>query len=123
MWGPVYTGIGQTRIVKYGGKSMGRLRSTMLFGLIAYFGGFATAIYYLAPASKDAADKTGRKTVQTSTWKESGKTQMDREKLQEMAGQFGQRMREVVSLAEEKVQQAVALYKAQTAAKQDGKEG
>jgi hypothetical protein len=122
MWGPVYTGIGQTRIVQYGGKTMGRLRSMMLFGLIAYFGGFATAIYYLAPVSQDAADRTERKTVQKSTWKESGKTQMDREKLQEMAGQFGQRMREVVSLAEEKVQQAVALYKAQAAAKQNDKE-
>jgi hypothetical protein len=115
------SGIGQTRIVQYGGKSMGRLRSTFLFGLIAYFGGFATAIYYLAPVSADAA-KTGRKTVQTSIWKDSGSTEMNKEKFQEAAGQFGQRMREVVSLAEEKVQQAVALYKAQAAAKQGDKE-
>ena len=92
-----------------------------LFGLIAYFGGFATAIYYLAPVS-DAA-KTGKKTVQASTWKSSVNTEMNREKFQEMAGDFGQRMRDYVALAEEKVQQAVALYKAQTAAKHDGKEG
>jgi hypothetical protein len=93
-----------------------------LFGLIAYFGGFATAIYYLAPVSKDAADRKERKIVQKSTWKESGNTEMNREKFQEVAGQFGQRMRDVVSLAEEKMQQAVALYKAQAAAKQDNKE-
>lgn len=99
---------------------MGRLRSMLLFGLIAYFGGFATAIYYLAPV-KDAA-KTGRKTVQTGTWKDSVNTEMNREKIQEVAGQVGQRMRDAVALAEEKVQQAVALYKAQTAAKQDDKE-
>jgi hypothetical protein len=101
---------------------MGRLRSMLLFGLIAYFGGFATAIYYLAPVSKDAA-KTGRKTVQASTWKDSANTEMNKEKFQEMAGEFGQRMRDYVALAEEKVQQAVAVYKVQAAAKQDGKEG
>jgi hypothetical protein len=94
----------------------------LLFGLIAYFGGFATAIYYLAPVSQDAKGGTERKTVQKSTWKESGNTEMNREKFKEAAGQFGQRMRDVVSLAEEKVQQAVALYKAQAAAKQDNKE-
>lgn len=99
---------------------MGRLRGMLLFGLIAYFGGFATAIYYLAPVSQDAA-KTGRKTVQKSTWKDSGNTEMNKEKFQEMAGQFGQRMRDYVALAEEKVQQAVAVYKAQAAAKQSDK--
>ena len=102
---------------------MGRLRSTVLFGLIAYFGGFATAIYYLAPVSQDAKDRTERKTVQKSTWKNSANTEMNKEKFQEMAGDFGQRMRGYVALAEEKVQQAVAMYKAQAAAKQDGKEG
>ena len=98
---------------------MGRLRSWILFGLIAYFGGFATAIYYLAPVSKDAAGRREKQTVQSGTKNVSGKIQIDKEKFQEAAGQFGQRMREVVSLAEEKVQQAVALYKAQNAAKED----
>lgn len=100
---------------------MGRLRSWILFGLVAYFGGFATAIYYLAPVSKDAAGGRERQIVGSGIQNGFG-VQMDREKFQEMAGQFGQRMREVVTLAEEKVQQAVALYKAQTAAKQKDKE-
>jgi hypothetical protein len=94
----------------------------MLFGLIAYFGGFATAIYYLAPVSQDAKGRTDRKTVLKSTWKESGNTEINREKFQQAAGQFGQRMRDAVSLAEEKVQQAVAMYKSQAAAKQENKE-
>ena len=108
--------------VLYGGKTMGRLRSWILFGLIAYFGGFATAIYYLAPVSQDTNGRRERQTVQSGTWKDADKMQFDREKFQEAAGQFGQRMREVVSLAEEKVQQAVALYKAQTAAAKEDKE-
>lgn len=101
---------------------MGRLRGWILFGLIAYFGGFATAIYYLAPVSQESDGRRARQTVQSGTWKDTDKIQFDREKFQEAAGQFGQRMRDVVSLAEEKVQQAVAMYKAQTAAKEKDKE-
>lgn len=101
---------------------MGRLRSWILFGLIAYFGGFATAIYYLAPVSQEAGGRREKQTVRSGTTKSSKNTQMDREQFKEAAGQFGQRMREVVSLAEEKVQQAVALYRAQAAAKQKDKE-
>lgn len=102
--------------------TMGRLRGWILFGLIAYFGGFATAIYYLAPVSQEPDGRRERQTVQSGTWKNLETAQIDREKIQEIAGQFGQRMREVVSLAEEKVQQAVSLYRAQTAAAKQDKE-
>jgi len=101
---------------------MGRLRSWILFGLIAYFGGFATAIYYLAPVSQETDGRRERQTVKSGAKMELDGKKLNRQDLQEIAGQVGQRMREVVSLAEEKVQQAVATYKVQAAAKQDGKE-
>ena len=91
---------------------MSWLRGKILFGLIAYFGGFATAIYYLAPVSQDAA---GKKQRQSAMWNASEKTGLNSEKCKEMAGQLGQKMRSAVAFAEEQAKRIAELYKAHTA--------
>lgn len=88
---------------------MGRWRSRILFGLIVYFGGFATAIYYLAPVSPDAADRTARQKFSLN-W--PGKTDINAEKCKAVAGQVGDKMRNVVTFAEEQAKRVAQLYKA-----------
>jgi hypothetical protein len=96
-----------------GEKQMGCLRGKILFGLIAYFGGFATAIYYLAPVSQDAG---GGKQKQLVQWKWPAKMSLNTEKSKEEAGQFKQRVCSAVAFAEEQAGRIVELYKAQAAA-------
>lgn len=92
---------------------MGGLRGKFLFGLIAYFGGFATAIYYLAPAAANAADGKQKQSIQ---WKQPAKTTANMEKYKAEAEQFKERMNTVIAFAEEKAQQVVEMYKAHAAA-------
>ncbi|HML75566.1 MAG TPA: hypothetical protein PKB02_13840 [Anaerohalosphaeraceae bacterium] len=87
---------------------MGRWRSRILFGLIVYFGGFATAIYYLAPVSQDAADRTARQKFSLN-W--PGKADISSEKCKAVAGQFGDKMRNAVTFAEEQAKRVAELYK------------
>jgi hypothetical protein len=85
----------------------------MLFGLIAYFGGFATAIYYLAPAEANAATGKQNQSIQR---KQPARTAANTEKYKAEAEQFKERMNTVIAFAEEKAKQAVELYKAHAAA-------
>jgi hypothetical protein len=94
------------------------LRGKMLFGLIAYFGGFATAIYYLAPATANAASGKQKQSIQ---WKQPAKTAANTEKYKAEAEQFKEKMRSAVAFAEEKARQVVELYKARTAAAEQNK--
>ena len=74
---------------------MGRVRSKILFGLIFYFAGFATAIYFLAPAG-DNIDENRIKT---------GKTRIGRQqnsKTEKFAQDFNTNMRKCKTIAEEK---------------------
>ncbi len=86
---------------------MGRWRSWILFGLIAYFGGFSTAIYYLAPVSKDSTQAVSKQTgwmSRTTADKTDGDGQAS-------AGQFNERMRTCVAFAEEQCAKAVSTAK------------
>jgi hypothetical protein len=90
----------------------------MLFGLIAYFGGFATAIYYLAPATANAA---GGKQSQSIQWKQPAKTAANTEKCGTEAEQFKEKMRSAVAFAEEQAKRIVEMYKAHAAAAEQNK--
>lgn len=87
---------------------MGRWRSRILCGLIVYCGGFATAIYYLAPVSQDAADRPPRQAVSLS-W--PGKAALNSQACKAIAGQVGDKMRNVVTFAEEQAKRVAELYK------------
>jgi hypothetical protein len=104
---------------------MGGLRSKMLFGLIAYFGGFATAIYYLAPAEAGAATSKQSQSMQR---KQPAKQSANRsanantEKNKMDVEQIKERMSTVIAFAEEKARQVVELYKAHAAAAEQDKD-
>lgn len=87
---------------------MGRWQSKFLFGLIAYFGGFATAIYYLSPVSQDAAKRTERHI--SLNW--PGKVDTDR---REMSAGLQEKMQNVVAFAEEQAKRVAELYRSQLA--------
>ena len=98
------------------------LRGKFLFGLIAYFGGFATAIYYLAPAAANAADGKQKQSIQwKQPAKQSAKQSVNTEKYKAEAEQFKERMNTVIAFAEEKAQQVVEMYKAHAAAAEQNK--
>jgi hypothetical protein len=90
---------------------MGRWQSKFLFGLIVYFGGFATAIYYLSPVSQDAAKRTERHS--SLNW--PGKTNLNADSCRTAAGQLQEKMQTVVAFAEEQAKRVAGLYLAQTA--------
>jgi hypothetical protein len=90
----------------------------MLFGLIAYFGGFATAIYYLAPAAANAATAKQKQSIQ---WNRPARTAANTEKCGTEAEQFKEKMRSAVAFAEEKARQVVEMYKAHAAAAEQNK--
>lgn len=89
---------------------MGYWRSKFLFGLILYFGGFATAIYYLSPVSQDAAKRTDRHL----SLKWPGKTGPSADACKTAAGQMQEKMQTVVAFAEEQAKRVAGLYLAQT---------
>jgi hypothetical protein len=89
---------------------MGRWRSKLLFGLILYFGGFATAIYYLSPVSQDAENRAERRL----SLKWPGQA-VDTEKCKAAAGKFQDKMENVIAFAEEQAKRAAELYRSQLA--------
>lgn len=89
---------------------MGRWRSKFLFGLIAYFGGFATAIYYLSPVSQDAANRSERH----MSLKWPGKTDLNAQTYKAAAGQLQEKMQNAVAFAEEQARRFAAIYRAET---------
>jgi hypothetical protein len=92
------------------------LRGKFLFMLIAYFGGFATAIYYLAPATANAASGKQKQSIQ---WRQPAKTEANSantEKYGIEAEQFKEKMNTVIAFAEEKAKRIVEMYKAHAAA-------
>ncbi|MBM4103679.1 MAG: hypothetical protein FJ263_06440 [Planctomycetes bacterium] len=98
------------------------LRGKMLFGLIAYFGGFATAIYYLSPAAANAASGKQSQSIQRKQPAgQAAKQSVNTEKYKAEAQQFKERINTVIAFAEEKAQQAVELYKAHAAAAEQNK--
>ncbi len=91
---------------------MGRWRTRLLFGLIAYCGGFATAIYALAPAfEKNEKNAVGSKVVRQSGG-DAGQVCSD---SRTSAAIWKDRMQNVVSIAEEQACKAAVLVKAQLA--------
>jgi hypothetical protein len=89
---------------------MGHWRSKFLFGLIMYFGGFATAIYYLSPVSQDAAKRAERHI--SLNW--PGKADLNAKTCKMAAGQLQEKMQNVVAFAEEQAKRVAELYHAQT---------
>jgi hypothetical protein len=89
---------------------MGHWRSKFLFGLIVYFGGFATAIYYLSPVSQDADKRTERHI----SLKWPGKAELNADSCKTAAGQLQEKLQNVVALAEEQAKRVAGLYLAQT---------
>ena len=80
-------------------------RSKFLMTLIIYFGGFATAIYYLAPASD--REEGGRVTASSFDWQGSAKDV----KSSEFARVAGASMKKFVGFAEEQAVKASELIK------------
>lgn len=75
---------------------MYRWRSRILFALIVYFAGFATAIYALAPvADADAKPRSGSREVKVHNHTDSGS------KSKRFALAFNSQMRKCISVAEE----------------------
>ena len=75
---------------------MYRWRSRILFALIVYFAGFATAIYALAPvADADAKTHSRARDVKVRNHTDSGS------KSERFALKFNSQMRKCISVAEE----------------------
>jgi len=91
---------------------MGRLRTRLLFGLIAYCGGFITAIYALAPATeKNETNASGSKVVRRFGG-DAGPACSD---SGQNAALWKDRIQNVVCIAEEQARRAAELLKAQFA--------
>ena len=84
-------------------------RSRVLVALIIYFGGFATAIYYLAPAS----DRANGSKITKSGFDWEGKTA--EVKSSEFGKVAGAGMKKFVGFAEEKAVQLGEIIKAKLA--------
>ncbi len=84
-------------------------RSKLLLALIIYFAGFATAVYYLAPAS----DKANGGGVRTGGFGFS--SQVSESKSEEFGKVAGASMRKFVTFAEEKAVQLGEIIKKELA--------
>ncbi len=76
---------------------MRRWRRTILFTLIVYFAGFATAIYALAPVA-DAEPHSRAAQVKTRNHSDTGS------KSEQFASAFNSHMRKCLSVAEEQAE-------------------
>ena len=90
---------------------MGRWRSRVLYTLIIYFAGFATAIYALAPAP-DAKATSGASKAESRKHSDAGF------KSEEFALAFNSGMRKCIGFAEEKAVKAGEFIKAKLAERQ-----
>ena len=89
---------------------MYRWRSRILFALIVYFAGFATAIYALAPvADANVKSDSRARQVKVSKNTDSGS------KSEKFASAFNTQMRKCISIAEEKGAKVGELIKAKLA--------
>jgi hypothetical protein len=86
---------------------MGGLRGKLLVALVIYFGGFATAIYYQAPA----LEGTEIARLQTSDGKTSSEDSMAT-KAEVIARRVHEDLQGLYSIAEEKASQVGILIKA-----------
>lgn len=86
---------------------MGRWRTNVLYSLILFSAGFATAIYVLAPPS--AEDPDG---IATVTWSK-GTTEVPGPSAQDRAAQMRAGMDNVVSFAEENAVKVFRVAKLQ----------
>jgi len=91
---------------------MGRFRTRLLFGLIAYCGGFITAIYALAPATEKNETNAVRSKVVRRFGGDAGPACSD---SGQNAALWKDRIQNVVSIAEEQARRAVVLINAQLA--------
>ena len=83
---------------------MGGLRGKLLLTLIIYFAGFATAIYYQAPAM-DGLESAMKDFPGTGADKDSSRAEVTAENIRENFSKY-------LSIAEEKASQVGALIKA-----------
>jgi len=79
---------------------MGGWRSKIIFLLVVYFAGFATAIYCLAPVPEDRANQTGERTFVHSVFKSD-----------EFAQSFNVGMHKALDFAKDAAQQAGEFVK------------
>jgi len=87
---------------------MCRWRRTILFTLIVYFAGFATAIYALAPVA-DAQTHSKAAQVKTRNHSDTGS------KSEQFASAFNSHMRKCLSVAEEQAEKLGEFIKAKLA--------
>jgi len=92
---------------------MGGLRSKLLLAMIAFFAGFATAIYTLAP-SYDSAGGSGKTELHTKQVASSST---------EFALKFNSGMRECFGFAEEKAVELGRTIKAKLSERYKDREG
>jgi len=91
---------------------MGRWRSRVLYTLIIYFAGFATAIYALAPA----CDTKGTWGASKAEFREQSDAGF---KSEEFALAFNSRMRKCIGFAEEKAAKAGEFIKTKLAERRE----
>jgi hypothetical protein len=92
---------------QFGDKHMGGLRGKLLVALIVYFGGFATAIYYQAPALDDS-EITARQMPAGGLSSENEEST----RAEILAKKVHENFLEYYSIAEDKASKVGALLKA-----------
>jgi hypothetical protein len=94
-------------VFQFGDILMGGLRGKLLVALVIYFGGFATAIYYQAPAL-EGSEIARRQTSEGITSNEASMAT----KAEVIAKRVREDLVEFYSIAEEKASQVGILIKA-----------